>query len=390
SNTVNQSAQMAWRTEKFNRQLHPDEKKRIKDLANGDKEKEARLTAAACALVHCSAQIPSDDPEYAKAKALEDLGNSTEFASERALLSKQVGTIGDDAFAASTLKPMFNYNHVYRAKDYDDANLQVLTRVGGAAQSVGGVAATVFGVGICETGMGCIGGVPIAAYGVDNAVAGAKTIYSGKYHSTIGAAALADLTGINPETAELIYSSPSMVFGAKPIAMGAAKATGEVANGLGKATNTAVNGINLAKHTSVTLGELAKKYPKTTEGLVVGSISTGYDLYNGDVSPEKTAMNFVLGRGLAGKSLDQQLAVNAIYKGIVSVNEKDSTEKILFGQGASATEIITGSFTERLLETGGIKGIPKQIISNVVSGYMGNKIEKLPQDNKQEVEDKND
>ncbi|MFW9327845.1 hypothetical protein ACN9OH_03870 [Glaesserella parasuis] len=230
SNTVNQSAQMAWRTEKFNRQLHPDEKQRIKDLANGDKEKEASLTAAACALVHCSAQIPSDDPEYAKAKALEDLGNSTEFASERALLSKQVGTIGDDAFAAGTLKPMFNYNNVYRAKDYDDANLQVLTRVGGAAQSVGGVAATVFGVGICETGMGCIGGVPIAAYGVDNAVAGAKTIYSGKYHSTIGAAALADLTGINPETAELIYSSPSMVFGAKPIAMGAAKATGTVAN----------------------------------------------------------------------------------------------------------------------------------------------------------------
>ncbi|MDG6310875.1 hypothetical protein QAZ01_11015 [Glaesserella parasuis] len=185
-------------------------------------------------------------------------------------------------------------------------------------------------------------------------------------------------------------SSPSMVFGAKPIAMDAAKATGEVANGLGKATNTAINGINLAKQTSVTLGELAKKYPKTTEGLVVGSISTGFDIYNGETSPEKTAMNFVLGRGLAGKSLDQQLAVNAIYKGIVSVNEKDSTEKILFGQGASATEIITGSFTERLLETGGIKGIPKQIISNVVSGYMGNKIEKLPQDNKQEVEDKND
>ncbi len=158
------------------------------------------------------------------------MGNSTEFASERALLSKQVGTIGDDAFAAGTLKPMFNYNNVYRAKDYDDANLQVLTRVGGVAQSVGGVAATVFGVGICETGMGCIGGVPIAAYGVDNAVAGAKTIYSGKYHSTIGAAALADLTGINPETAELIYSSPSMVFGAKPIAMGTAKATGAVAN----------------------------------------------------------------------------------------------------------------------------------------------------------------
>ncbi|WGE36805.1 hypothetical protein NYR62_04130 [Actinobacillus genomosp. 1] len=230
STEVKQSAQMALRTEKFNRQLHPEEKQRIKDLAKGDKEKEARLTVAACALVHCSAQIPEDSPEYAKAKALEELGNTSEYASERALLSKQVGTIGDDAFAAGTLKLMFNYNNVYRAKDYDDANLQVLTRVGGAAQSVGGVAATVFGVGICETGMGCVGGVPIAAYGVDNAVAGARTIYSGKYHSTIGATALADLTGINPETAELIYSSPSMVFGAKPIAVGAAKATGTVAN----------------------------------------------------------------------------------------------------------------------------------------------------------------
>ncbi|MDO9792547.1 hypothetical protein Q7504_11540, partial [Glaesserella parasuis] len=380
SNTVNQSAQMAWRTEKFNRQLHPDEKKRIKDLANGDKEKEARLTAAACALVHCSAQIPSDDPEYAKAKALEDLGNSAEFASERALLSKQVGTIGDDAFAAGTLKPMFNYNNVYRAKDYDDANLQVLTRVGGAAQSVGGVAATVFGVGICETGMGCIGGVPIAAYGVDNAVAGARTIYSGKYHSTIGAAALADLTGINPETAELIYSSPSMVFGAKPIAMGAAKATGEVANGLGKATNTAINGINLAKQTSVTLGELAKKYPKTTEGLVVGSISTGFDIYNGETSPEKTAMNFVLGRGLAGKSLDQQLAVNVIYKGIVSVNEKDSNEEILFVQGASATGSAIGSLIDFSLNKGGVTGLSKQVISNIGSEYFENKIESIPQD----------
>lgn len=33
SNTVNQSAQMARRMEKFNRQLHPTKKQRIKDLA---------------------------------------------------------------------------------------------------------------------------------------------------------------------------------------------------------------------------------------------------------------------------------------------------------------------------------------------------------------------
>ncbi|KEZ13718.1 hypothetical protein HS327_02382 [Glaesserella parasuis] len=171
-----------------------------------------------------------------------------------------------------------------------------------------------------------------------------------------------------------------MVFGAKPIAMDAAKATGEVANGLGKATNTAINGINLAKQTSVTLGELAKKYPKTTEGLVVGSISTGFDIYNGETSPEKTAMNFVLGRGLAGKSLDQQLAVNAIYKGIVSVNEKGSNEEILFVQGASATGSAIGSLIDFSLNKGGVTGLSKQVISNIGSEYFENKIESIPQD----------
>lgn len=170
-----------------------------------------------------------------------------------------------DAFAAGTLKPMFNYNNVYRAKDYDDANLQVLTRVGGAAQSVGGVAITAFGVGICETGIGCIGGVPISAYGIDNAVAGARTIYSGKYHSTIGAKALADLTGINPETAELIYSSPSMVFGAKPIVMGANKATGAVANEVAR----------IGRDVKYVAGELGKDM-KAGASYINNSVQTGY------------------------------------------------------------------------------------------------------------------
>lgn len=45
SNTVKQSAQMAVRTEQFNRQLHPDEKQRIEELAQGDEEKQKRLEA---------------------------------------------------------------------------------------------------------------------------------------------------------------------------------------------------------------------------------------------------------------------------------------------------------------------------------------------------------
>ncbi|WGE56340.1 hemagglutinin repeat-containing protein [Actinobacillus equuli] len=230
STEVKQSAQMALRTEKFNRQLHPEEKQRIKDLAKGDKEKEARLTVAACALVHCSAQIPEDSPEYAKAKALEELGNTSEYASERALLSKQTAYIGHDAFAAGAEKPLFNYNKVYQAKDYDDANLQVMTRAGGLAQATGGVAATALGVGMCETGLGCVGGVPVAAYGVDNAVAGARTVYSGKYVSTLGAKALSELTGMSSEVAEFIYGVPAVASGSVNLAKGA----GQVINVTGK------------------------------------------------------------------------------------------------------------------------------------------------------------
>ncbi|WP_025600562.1 hypothetical protein [Burkholderia sp. WSM2230] len=41
---------------RFNRQLHADEKQVIKNLANGDADKEHRMEAAGCALVHCAAR----------------------------------------------------------------------------------------------------------------------------------------------------------------------------------------------------------------------------------------------------------------------------------------------------------------------------------------------
>lgn len=220
SNTVKQSAQMAVRTEQFNRQLHPDEKQRIEELAQGDEEKQKRLEAAACALVHCSAQIPKDAPDYAevyaKAKALEDLGNQAEFASERALLAKQLAHYDPLDSVSGYRRQLFQYNEVQRgldAVDRADTQYGVSTRVGGLAQATGGVAATAFGVGLCESGIGCVAGVPVAAYGVDNAVAGARAVYSGKNHATVGARALAQLTGISENTSEFLYGMPSMVYG---------------------------------------------------------------------------------------------------------------------------------------------------------------------------------
>ncbi|MBB3005271.1 filamentous hemagglutinin [Paraburkholderia tropica] len=48
----------------YNRQLHPDEKQKIHDYANGDKTEEDKLTKAACYVVQCWAQYPVGSAEY--------------------------------------------------------------------------------------------------------------------------------------------------------------------------------------------------------------------------------------------------------------------------------------------------------------------------------------
>ncbi|MFA9499543.1 hemagglutinin repeat-containing protein [Mannheimia sp. E30BD] len=283
SNEVTQSAQMALRTEKFNRQLHPDEKQRIKDLANGDKEKEARLTAAACALVHCSAQIPSDDPEYAEvyaqAKALEDLGNQAEFASERELLSRQLADYDISDGVSGYRKKLFQYDkYVNRGIDslnQTDTKYGVTTRVVGAVQTAGGATiatgSTLGTIGACTgtVGAGCIVAVPIgaigAAYGSDLAASGIKAVYTGKYHSPIGSQAFADLTGISQDTADLIYGAPSAVFGAKPIVMGVTKSIGVVANEVAR----------IGRDVKYVAGELGKDV-KVGAGYINNSAQTGY------------------------------------------------------------------------------------------------------------------
>jgi hypothetical protein len=55
-----QGASTATTVDVLNRQLHPEEKARIKQLASGDATKEARLTAAACALAKCYAEYPEN------------------------------------------------------------------------------------------------------------------------------------------------------------------------------------------------------------------------------------------------------------------------------------------------------------------------------------------
>ncbi|PRM40016.1 Filamentous hemagglutinin [Haemophilus influenzae] len=223
SETIKQGALASYNAETYNRQLHQNEKERIKLLANGDEEKERRLEIAACALVHCSAQIPTDDPDYAKsyeqARAVEQLGNTAEYAQERALLKRQTETFSDP-FGSGVQNKLFEYNNTYKALDHAnriDTKYAVTTRAGGVVQAVGGVAAMAVGTGLCETGIGCVAGVPVAAYGADNTYTGARVILTGKNQNTLGGQLLSQVTGLSLETANFVYSLPSLYTGAKPI-----------------------------------------------------------------------------------------------------------------------------------------------------------------------------
>jgi len=85
-------AATALQGEQFNRQLHQTEKDRIKQLAGGDPKREADLSAAACGLVHCSAEYAVGAPEYDYYSKLEAQGNQPQYADDRALLQQQTYT----------------------------------------------------------------------------------------------------------------------------------------------------------------------------------------------------------------------------------------------------------------------------------------------------------
>jgi filamentous hemagglutinin len=117
--------------------LHPDEKTRIKEPAKGDAKKEARLTAAGCAVVKCSAEFAVGSPECIAAKAVENLGNSPDYAVDRELLTKHTATIGN---RDQVTYPLFQYGTGDKVLDTVQrvANTyQVSTRAGGTAQAVG-------------------------------------------------------------------------------------------------------------------------------------------------------------------------------------------------------------------------------------------------------------
>jgi len=191
--------------ERYNRQLHPDEVARIQQLSGGDKDKEARLKAAACALVKCSAEFTVGSPDYVKAQALEQLGNSDAYATDRAQLASQSSNqpiYAMGSYANASL-PMFGYSVSDQTGD-TLSRYSVGTRIGGLVQTTGGELQALGGLAMCTTGVACTAGTYLAASGIDMAYAGSNTVVSGLGQKTSGAWLLEGF-GVSPEYSEGIY-----------------------------------------------------------------------------------------------------------------------------------------------------------------------------------------
>jgi filamentous hemagglutinin len=246
-----------------NRQLHPDEKARIKQLAGGDPTKEARLTVAACALVKCYAEYPEDSAAYQQLKLLADLGASAALAGERQQLSKQ-----PDMFGYSTTRsfsdPIFSDEKVDAAKRLNNT-YQLGIRAIGAGQTVlGGLGlagALVTAPASCATGIGCVANAAVGTISLDVMYAGAKQTGSGKPESTFLNQGLQSL-GMSPQAAALT----------------------EAALGIGSAA-TAASAANKAINQSIALNKLAAGSYQN-EIAPSGAGNSGYTpLLPGNVAP---------------------------------------------------------------------------------------------------------
>ncbi len=194
-----------------NRQLHPTEKQRIKELANGDPQKQARLTEAACALVRCADGVPKDDPNYSYLKAMQDAGASLQ--DEQKTLLAQQSRPGD---ATRTFGPLFRYTGVDEYIIDPATQNRVGTRLVGTAQGVAGIAGVAGSTALCTTGLGCVAGAVTGTVSADYAQAGIKQAVTGNATVPYGEQVLQSL-GLSPQAAAITYG----VLGVAPAAVGA-------------------------------------------------------------------------------------------------------------------------------------------------------------------------
>ncbi|MGN7840299.1 VENN motif pre-toxin domain-containing protein, partial [Stenotrophomonas sp. 22385] len=211
-------ANIAGNSVENNRLLTAPERARIKELSNGDVAREAELTAAACALVKCSAGFAEGSDERAQWAAIEALGSTPAALEDRQWLAAQVlpGYIYTAGNGLATVDKLFDYGLGGYLSDLSDRNQLGIQSMGGV-QLVGGglqTAGAFVSAGGCEFVAPCILAGYLGVSGYDNAVAGYNTLISGKPTATWGSQLL-EKTGLSPEVAELLYASTQLAAAAK-------------------------------------------------------------------------------------------------------------------------------------------------------------------------------
>ncbi|TDY23646.1 hypothetical protein B0G81_4033 [Paraburkholderia sp. BL6665CI2N2] len=146
---------------RFNRQLHPGEKK-ITDQANGDKAEEVKLTKAACYAVKCWAEYPKGSDQY-NANYVSQLDASQ--------LVPELSWVKNQKEAG-----LFNYTPEQKVTDMVKSDPLGIAK--DAAKVVVGAVTVKTGVGLCATALGCSAGVPMAAFSTSDMAEGMESLYN--------------------------------------------------------------------------------------------------------------------------------------------------------------------------------------------------------------------
>ncbi|MGN6649994.1 two-partner secretion domain-containing protein [Trinickia sp.] len=187
-------------TDRFNRQLSPDEKKAIKKGAGDDKDFEKRLTRAACYEVKCWAQYKPGSAEYT-ANYVSQL--------EASQLQAEFDWVEDQKQAG-----LFDYTPLQKVGDAIQRDPMGVAK-DAFKVAVGGVAVKT-GATICTaTGVGCsLGGGGMVLFGLSDMAEGAGGLYN--RYSGIASPGLNPLrSGLNqlsPTWGDTAYDGASLLF----------------------------------------------------------------------------------------------------------------------------------------------------------------------------------
>ncbi|CAD9222679.1 tRNA nuclease CdiA-2 [Burkholderia cenocepacia] len=148
--------------DRFNRQLHPDEKKAIQDKANGDKDEEKRLTRAACYAIKCWAEYAAGSDERNK-----------NFVSEveAASLTKELDWVSQQKSSG-----LFEYTALQKGGDAIK-NDPVGVVKDAAKIGLGGMTAKT-GAVLCTSGIGCAVGGWMTTFGLSEVVEGGSGLFN--------------------------------------------------------------------------------------------------------------------------------------------------------------------------------------------------------------------